>query len=59
MSVLVTGSAGDVREHCKKLIDTVGRDGGYIMDAGAASLEHAKPENVKAMFEFSREYGAY
>ena len=42
----------------KKLIDYVGKDGGYIMDA-AAHVTDAKIENVKAMFEFCREYGVY
>jgi hypothetical protein len=36
----------------------VGKDGGFIMDA-SASLDDAKPENVKAMFEFTRAYGTY
>ena len=38
--------------------DIVGKDGGYIMDA-STGLDDAKLENVKAMFEFTREYGVY
>lgn len=58
LSVLITRSPDDVRRYCKKLIETVGRDGGYIMDA-STGLDDAKPENVKAMFEATSEYGAY
>jgi hypothetical protein len=58
LSVLATGTPDDVRRCCKQLIDTVGRDGGYIMDS-STGLDDAKPENVKAMFEFTKEYGIY
>ena len=58
LSILVTGTTENVRACCKKLIDTVGKGGGYIMDA-STGLDDAKPENVKAMFEFTREYGVY
>jgi uroporphyrinogen-III decarboxylase len=50
------GTPSDVRDYCKKLIDTCGRDGGLIMDS-SAGLDDADPENVKAMFDFTREYG--
>ena len=36
----------------------MGKDGGFIMDA-AVMLDEAKPENLKAMFDFTREYGVY
>ena len=58
LSVLATGTPEDVRQYCRKLIDTVGKDGGYIMDS-STGLDDAKPENVKAMFEFTKEYGVY
>jgi hypothetical protein len=57
-SLLATGNPDDVRAYCKKLIDYCGKDGGYIMDTSAL-LDEAKVENVKAMFEFTREYGVY
>ena len=56
--LLLTGTPDDVKAYCKQLIDTVGKDGGYIMDTSAL-LDEAKPENVKALFEFTREYGVY
>ncbi|MGD0662289.1 MAG: uroporphyrinogen decarboxylase family protein [Syntrophorhabdales bacterium] len=58
LSLLATGSPDDIRAYCKKLIDVVGREGGFIMDASTV-LDDAKPENVKAMFEFTKEYGRY
>jgi hypothetical protein len=58
LSILVAGTPDDVRLYCKKLIDTAGRGGGFIMDA-ATGLDDAKIENVRALFEFTREYGVY
>jgi hypothetical protein len=58
LSILVAGTPDDVKAYCKKLIDRCGKGGGFIMDA-ATSLDDAKTENVKAMFEFTREYGVY
>jgi hypothetical protein len=58
LSVLIGGTPDDVRAYCKKLIDTAGEGGGFIMDA-ATGLDDAKIENVRAMFDFTREYGVY
>jgi hypothetical protein len=56
--MLLSGTPDDVRAYCKDLIDTVGKDGGFIMDA-AVMLDEAKPENLKAMIDFTKEYGVY
>ena len=53
------GTPEEVREYCKKVIDGVARDGGYIMDASAIIQNDAKIENIKAMTEFTRDYGVY
>ena len=58
-SLLCTGTPQEVRDYCKKLIDVVGRGGGFIMDGGIGIPDEAKPENVKAMADFTREYGVY
>ena len=58
VSILATGTPEDVKAYCKKLIDVVGKDGGYIMDS-SANFEDARVENVRAMFEFTKEYGIY
>ncbi len=52
-------TADEVRDYCRKVIDGVARDGGYIMDASAIIQNDAKVENIKAMTEFTREYGTY
>ncbi|MFC1902037.1 uroporphyrinogen decarboxylase family protein [Chloroflexota bacterium] len=57
-SLLQTGTVQDVKDQCKKLIDVVGRDGGFIMMT-SCETDEAKPENVKAMIDFTREYGVY
>jgi uroporphyrinogen-III decarboxylase len=58
LSIMATGTPEKVRAYCKKLIDTVAQGGGYIMDT-STGLDDAKPENVKALFDFTREYGVY
>ena len=57
-SILQTGSPEDVKQHCKWLIDVVGKGGGYIMAPGS-SIDEAKPENLKTMVDFTKEYGRY
>jgi hypothetical protein len=57
-SMLNLGTPQQVKEYCKKLIDTAGRGGGFIMGNGAF-FDEAKPENVKAMVDFAKEYGVY
>jgi hypothetical protein len=58
LSLLSTGTTEEVKEYCKKLIDVVGKGGGFIMDATGA-WDDAKPENGQAMVDFTREYGVY
>ncbi len=48
-----------VRKFCKKVIDEVAKDGGYIMDASAIMQNEISIENMKAMTEFTRDYGVY
>ena len=40
------------------MIDYTKGKPGLIMDA-AIMLDEARPENLKAMFDFTREYGVY
>ncbi len=58
VSLLQTGSPDDIRTHARKLINIVGKDGGYIMGT-RGSLDEAKPELVKVWVDFTREYGVY
>jgi len=57
--LLSFGTPQEVRQFCKKVIDEVAVDGGYIMDAGAIMQNDTRIENVTAMTEFTREYGVY
>ncbi len=57
--MLSHGNASEVRSYCKKIIDTIARDGGYIMDASALIMDDAKIENVKEMIDFTLNYGGY
>jgi len=52
-------SPDDVRAYCKKVIDGVAGDGGYVMDASAIMQDDSQVENVRAMTDFTREYGVY
>jgi uroporphyrinogen-III decarboxylase len=57
-AILSTGSTDDVKAYCKRLIDVAGKGGGFILAPGA-TLDTAKLENVRAMIEFTKEYGVY
>jgi len=56
ISLLKKGSPQEIKDHCKKLIDIVGKGGGFIFDA-SAPLDIAKPEKVKIMIDFVQKYG--
>jgi uroporphyrinogen-III decarboxylase len=56
--MLLGGTPDDVKAYCKRIIDYTRGKPGLIMDA-AVMLDEARPENVKAMFDFTREYGVY
>jgi len=58
-TLLCTGTPDEVKHYCKKLIDVVGKDGGLIVDGDVGIADEAKPENVKAMTDFTKEYGVY
>jgi uroporphyrinogen-III decarboxylase len=56
LSLLCTGSPDEVRAYCKNLLDTAGRDGGFILSTGAG-MQGSRGENVKAMIDFCKDYG--
>lgn len=58
VSLLCTGTPEEVKAYVKGLVDTFGRNGGLIVDSGAI-LDEAKPDNVRAMVDFTKEYGVY
>jgi uroporphyrinogen-III decarboxylase len=58
MGMLCTGQPDNVIACCRDLIDTAGPGGGFILATGAG-LQGAKAVNIKAMIDFSKEYGVY
>jgi hypothetical protein len=58
-TLLSFGTPDEVRQCCKKVIDEVARDGGYVLDAEAIMQDDTKVENMRAMTDFVREYGVY
>lgn len=58
-ALLAYGTEEEVRAKCKELIDLCAPDGGYCMDASAIMQNDSKPENVRAMTDFTVEYGKY
>jgi uroporphyrinogen-III decarboxylase len=57
--LLAFGKPEDVRDCCKRVIQGVARDGGYIMDASAIMQDDTRVENVRAMTDATREFGVY
>jgi uroporphyrinogen-III decarboxylase len=57
-SLMATGTPKQVKEYCKKLIETCAPGGGYILACGAA-IDNGKVENVRAMIDSAKEYGVY
>ena len=49
----------DVRNYCKKVIDGVAQEGGYILDASAIMQNDTSIENMQVMTDFVRDYGVY
>jgi uroporphyrinogen-III decarboxylase len=58
-SLLIMGSAQEVRAYCKKLIRVVGKGGGFLLDGASGIPDETKPENLKAMEETTKEVGLY
>jgi hypothetical protein len=56
--LLLTGSIQDVKDYCKKLIDTAGKGGGFVMATGT-SMDEGKADTLHAMIDFTKEYGVY
>jgi hypothetical protein len=57
--LLSYGKPDEVRAFAKRVIDAVARDGGYVMDAGAIMQNDTSVENLRALTDFTREYGVY
>ncbi len=58
VSLLKAGTAQQVEDYTKGLIDDVAGDGGFILSTGAV-LDDAEAENLHAMIRTGKEYGKY
>jgi uroporphyrinogen-III decarboxylase len=58
-TILAFSTPDEVKAHCRNLIETVGGDGGYIMDASAIMQNDVSIENLRAMTDATLEYGVY
>ena len=58
-SLLTLGTPDEVTAYCKKLIDIVGKDGGFILSTGCECPIDAKFENVKAMIDTAKHYNPH
>ncbi len=57
--VLALGTVDQTVEECKRLIDVVGKGGGFILSSGCELPYNTKPENLAAMIETAKTYGVY
>lgn len=57
--LLSYGKPEEVRAHCRKVIDGVAKDGGYILDASAIMQNDTSIENLHVMTDYVREHGVY
>ena len=55
-SLLSLGSSEEVEAYCKRLIDEVGGDGGFVLSSGCELPAAIKGENLKAMIRTGKHY---
>jgi len=58
-ALLAFGTADEVKAACRRLIETIGADGAYIMDAAAIIQSDATIGNLRAMTDATLECGLY
>lgn len=58
-SLLSLGAPEEVEEYVRKLIDTAGKDGGFILSTGCELPPNCKEENFRAMLDTAKSYGVY
>ena len=58
-ALLKLGSVEQVQAYVRRLCEEVGDGGGYILGSGCSVPVDAKAENVRAMIETGKLYGAY
>jgi uroporphyrinogen-III decarboxylase len=58
-TLMAFASPEEVKAHCRRLIETIGAEGGYILDASAILQNDATVENLRAMTDAAMEFGVY
>ena len=58
-SLLVSGTIAEVQERTRKVCQTVGKGGGFIMSTQVGEMSGSQPPLVKAWVEATRRYGKY
>jgi hypothetical protein len=58
-ALLATGSVSEVDEYCHRLIEEVGRGGGFILAGGCEIPSNARSENLYTMIHSVQRYGYY
>jgi uroporphyrinogen-III decarboxylase len=57
--MFILGTPEEIRARVKELCETVGKDGGLILNGGCAIPYMTKPENFRAYVDATLEYGKY
>jgi len=58
ISLLQAGTPDQVRDETRKIIETVGGDGGFIMSVNSV-LDEADPDLIRVWIEATKEHGVY
>ncbi|MBI5843638.1 MAG: hypothetical protein HZB23_03085 [Deltaproteobacteria bacterium] len=58
-SLTAMGTKNEVMAYCKRLIEEVGKGGGFILGSGCSIPANAKTENIQAMTDAVFEWGYY
>jgi uroporphyrinogen-III decarboxylase len=58
-SLMIAGTPEEVKECCRKLIETCAPGGGYILAGGCTATETKNPDNFRAFMETAVKYGTY
>lgn len=59
VNTLASGTAEEVRREVRHLLTHVAPEGGFVLSSGNSLPSYARAENVRAMIDTLKEYGAY
>ena len=58
-SLMVAGTPQEVKDNCRRLIESCAPGGGYILAGGCQATETKNPDNFRVFMEAAVEYGTY